>query len=90
VESARPGLDPAGYGHVTVVYNGADVDLVYRPDDAISRIQSHAMALLGIACTVPPALALFTEDGAELNGMLRVEKLISPGDTLTLRPRVIR
>lgn len=73
----------------TVVFNGMDRGLRFRPDQPVAELNEQARDLFSAA--PPVAMALFSESGVELDsGLTAGEAGVTHGCLLILRPQIVR
>jgi len=75
---------------VTVIYNGLEREIEFKPRDLVSEIRARAMAAFGITQN-QHLLALWTAGGEELPDEKSAHDAgIRPHDKLLLRPSAVR
>lgn len=77
---------------VTVTFNGAEQEVEYQPNAAISALLQHAKQAFGQqGVGNHHLLGLFTEEGVELNDNQSAQDAgVKPGMLLILRPSTVR
>jgi hypothetical protein len=77
---------------VTVTYNGADEEVRYQPNAAIQALLEHAKQAFGLQNSPNNhLLALFTEDGVELDDTKSAADAgVKPGMLLVLRQSTVK